>query len=198
MPKIFSDEEKNIHKTRLLSEGMKLIAERGLKDVSVNDLAALIYVSKGYFYTLFESKETFFLECIAWRMEQNLEQMQAAKSRGASMDELYEVFYTALFQTQRSYKRLVVFESAKYIYDQVTPEQWERFRKTVEAHFKTLLRLFGKEPATEAARILSNLTNHLFMIYGAYRSRPDLFADVSEESVRILTDSLLAYIRVLP
>ena len=91
MPKIFTDADREIHKIKLLDKGMDLIAQRGLKDVSVSELAAVIDVSKGYFYTLFASKEQFFFEGLLWRMRQNLNKLETAKKRGAGEEELYDL-----------------------------------------------------------------------------------------------------------
>ena len=71
MPKIFSEEEKESHRKFLLDNGLKIIMEKGYKNVTVDQLVKMIGASKGYFYVLFPSKETFFLDALAWQMEKN-------------------------------------------------------------------------------------------------------------------------------
>ena len=59
MPKIFSDIEKDIQRNTLFEKGLQMIVERGYKNVTVDELVTLIGSSKGYFYRLFEKKNSF-------------------------------------------------------------------------------------------------------------------------------------------
>ena len=98
MPKIFSDIEKDIQRNTLFEKGLQMIVERGYKNVTVDELVTLIGSSKGYFYRLFESKEEFFLQAISWQMTQNLEILTAARSNGASTDELSQLYRELFMQ----------------------------------------------------------------------------------------------------
>ena len=79
MPKIFTEAEKDRHREVLFDKGFRLISEKGYKNVKVDQLVELIEASKGYFYTLFDSKEEYFLGAIAWQMEREYDRLKEAK-----------------------------------------------------------------------------------------------------------------------
>ena len=59
MPKIFSDENKNELRLKLLNKGFKLLKKGGLSAVNIDKLTDETYIAKGTFYNLFENKSEF-------------------------------------------------------------------------------------------------------------------------------------------
>lgn len=59
MPKIFTDENRDEIRCKLLDKGFKMLKQRGLSAVNIDRLTEQTYIAKGTFYNLFESKSEF-------------------------------------------------------------------------------------------------------------------------------------------
>lgn len=79
MPKI-SDMEWSIRKKRIIDTAFELFAELGYSRVSVNDIVRRSDISKGGFYTYFNSKQEIFYEIL----------MEADKRKSAMIPEMEE------------------------------------------------------------------------------------------------------------
>ncbi|MCR4850396.1 MAG: TetR/AcrR family transcriptional regulator, partial [Lachnospiraceae bacterium] len=59
MPKIFTDENRDEIRLKLLNKGFKLLKSGGLSAVNIDKLTEEAYIAKGTFYNLFENKSEF-------------------------------------------------------------------------------------------------------------------------------------------
>jgi AcrR family transcriptional regulator len=64
MPKAFSEREKELIRKRLLEQGYKQFSTYGLKKTNIGELAETAGISKGAFYSFYESKEALFMNVI--------------------------------------------------------------------------------------------------------------------------------------
>jgi AcrR family transcriptional regulator len=64
MPKWFSEQEKELIGQRLLEQGYKQFSTYGLKKTNVEEIAKAAGISKGAFYSFYESKEALFMDVI--------------------------------------------------------------------------------------------------------------------------------------
>jgi len=64
MPKWFSEQEKELIRSRLLEQGEKHFSRFGFKKTSVDEIARAVGISKGAFYRFYESKELLFMDVI--------------------------------------------------------------------------------------------------------------------------------------
>ncbi len=64
MPRAFSTHEKEIISQHLLEQGYRLFSVYGLKKTNVEEIALAAGISKGAFYSFYESKEALFMEVI--------------------------------------------------------------------------------------------------------------------------------------
>jgi AcrR family transcriptional regulator len=77
MPKAFSEHEKEIISQHLLEQGYRLFSVYGLKKTNVDEIAHAAGISKGAFYSFYESKEELFLEVIEQAEKRVREQLLA-------------------------------------------------------------------------------------------------------------------------
>ena len=189
MPKIFSDIEKDTQRNTLFEKGLQMIVERSYKNVTVDDLVNLIGSSKGYFYSLFESKEDFFLQAISWQMTKNLEVLSEAHKDGSSLEELSQL-YKKLFLQASTTNYMDLF----YIYSKVSEEQWKRFRDFEEAHYIKVVKLLGKDPAVCNPKVLSNLSAMIYLSYGMTQYAPYLFEEKNDAVLDILLATMHRYV----
>ena len=59
MPKIFTDENRDEIRKKLLNKGFKMLKKGGLSAVNIDKLTEEAYIAKGTFYNLFENKSEF-------------------------------------------------------------------------------------------------------------------------------------------
>jgi len=64
MTRPFNPNERNIIRQKLMDKGRELFGTLGLKKTSIEDLARAANISKGSFYSFFNSKEELYLEII--------------------------------------------------------------------------------------------------------------------------------------
>lgn len=69
MARAFTEREKEIIRQRLFEKGEELISVYGIRKTGIEDLSKAVGISKGAFYSFFNSKEELFLEVIE-RFEQ--------------------------------------------------------------------------------------------------------------------------------
>ena len=59
MPKIFTEENKDELRIKLLDKGFQMLRKDGLSGVNIDRLTEKTYIAKGTFYNLFENKSEF-------------------------------------------------------------------------------------------------------------------------------------------
>ena len=59
MPKVFTDENRDEIRVKLLDKGFKMLKKGGLNAVNIDKLTGSTFIAKGTFYNLFESKSEF-------------------------------------------------------------------------------------------------------------------------------------------
>ncbi len=91
MPPIFSSEDKEKIKQELLTTGMSVIKEKGIKKTSIDEITKRVGIAKGTFYHFYPSKQRFIMDIITTYGNRQLEKF---KKRIASIDtmELEELF----------------------------------------------------------------------------------------------------------
>lgn len=57
MPKIYSEEKRHKIRERLLSAGLELIRQNGMKKMSIGEITKRVGIAQGTFYNFFDSKE---------------------------------------------------------------------------------------------------------------------------------------------
>ena len=74
MPKGFTARERELIRERLLEQGYGLFSTYGLKKTTVEELAGAAGISKGAFYSFYDSKEALFMDVIEEKAEKRFRQ----------------------------------------------------------------------------------------------------------------------------
>lgn len=188
MPKIFSDEEKQAHKEYLLDNGLRMIMEKGYKQVTVDQLVQMIGASKGYFYVLFPSKEDFFLDALEWQMEKNFDSLAEAVKKGYTPTEISQL-YREIFKNRMHFAN---DEDAAYVQQKISDAQWQRFQEYQERFFTRILKLFGISADQCDPQVISNLSAVMFLLYNSQAKY--LFTDKVQETTDVLLQAFHRYI----
>ena len=128
MPKIFTDENKDEIRLKLLDKGFKLLKKGGLSAVNIDKLTEDSYIAKGTFYNLFENKSEFMYHMMIHERSRAKEKLLSYLNGSGKLtrDSLrdYLKWLTTenpnvfAFLTDAEKKRLVSSWSDKYIEDE--------------------------------------------------------------------------------
>jgi len=95
MGKAFSEEEREQVQEALRRVGLKLLAENGIRNVSIRKLTQEVGIAQGGFYTFYQDKEDFVMDLMCLRVREKTQAMLEKKEttiadpRGFLVDLLY-------------------------------------------------------------------------------------------------------------
>jgi len=127
MPKIFTDENRDEIRKKLLDKGFKMLKKGGLSAVNIDKLTEETYIAKGTFYNLFENKSEFMYHMMIHERNRAKEKLLSYLNDSCKLtkDSLrdYLKWLSAenpnvfAFLTDAEKKRLIASWSDKYIED---------------------------------------------------------------------------------
>lgn len=128
MPKIFTDENRDEIRMKLLNKGFKLLKKGGLSAVNIDTLTEETYIAKGTFYNLFDNKSEFMYHMMIHERNRSKEKLLSylndyGKLTRDSLRDYLKWLSTEnpnvfAFLTDIEKKRLVSSWSDKYIEDE--------------------------------------------------------------------------------
>lgn len=128
MPKIFTDENRDEIRKKLLDKGFKMLKKGGLSAVNIDKLTEETYIAKGTFYNLFENKSEFMYHMMIHERNRAKEKLLSYLNDSCKLtkDSLrdYLKWLSAenpnvfAFLTDAEKKRLIASWSDKYIEDE--------------------------------------------------------------------------------
>ncbi|MBQ8490793.1 MAG: TetR/AcrR family transcriptional regulator, partial [Pseudobutyrivibrio sp.] len=128
MPKVFTDENRNEIRVKLLDKGFKMLKKGGLNAVNIDKLTGSTYIAKGTFYNLFESKSEFMYHMMLHERKRAKDKLFSYLDASGKLtkDSLQDYLKwlsvenpnVFAFLTDAEKKRLLVAWSDKYIKDE--------------------------------------------------------------------------------
>ena len=128
MPKIFTDENRDEIRKKLLDKGFKMLKKGGLSAVNIDKLTEETYIAKGTFYNLFENKSEFMYHMMIHERNRAKEKLlsylnDSGKLTKDSLRDYLEWLSAEnpnvfAFLTDAEKKRLIASWSDKYIEDE--------------------------------------------------------------------------------
>ena len=86
MPKIFSENDKEVLRKKLIEAGIEKLEHSRYKSISVEEVALEVGIAKGTFYNFFPSKEYFFYEIMQYIKEKNRKPLRELNENAAAED----------------------------------------------------------------------------------------------------------------
>ncbi len=155
---------------------MKLFAEKGFQEVSVNDIASLARVGKGTIYTYFSEKEEILEACVSFIFESFVGNVKEALNTGDSLEGFLSIFVERFLVDVHVNSRVLFafhrrvhrdknrYESVVGEYRKIMKEFYDRYRDEINLSFSTTYSLF---------------TSFLMASYLSYESiEPELLKDI--------------------
>ena len=95
MGKAFSDKEREEIKEKLRRAGLKILAQTGIKDISIRDITKQVGIAQGGFYSFYSDKDEFVLDLMTLRVREKTDIMY--ENREKTIEDprgfLIELFY---------------------------------------------------------------------------------------------------------
>lgn len=76
MPKIFSEQERELIRTKLLKAGIRELEIKSYRNIAIDSIAAEVGIAKGTFYNFFPSKEAYFYAIMQFIKERNRDELK--------------------------------------------------------------------------------------------------------------------------
>lgn len=84
MPKIVSEEERKLTQEAIYEKTVRLIKDKGIRTVTIDDIVTAVGIGKGSFYTYYPSKEACLFEVIKRCEKEAFSRMEKMLSSGYS------------------------------------------------------------------------------------------------------------------
>lgn len=82
MPRIFSEQERELIRSKLLNAGLRELEHTAYRNISIDGIVAAVGIAKGTFYNFFDSKEAYFYEIMQLIKERNRDGLKALAGGG--------------------------------------------------------------------------------------------------------------------
>ncbi len=188
MPKIVSEVEREQVRKAIYQNTVALIRHKGIKGVTVDDIAAAVGISKGAFYVYYPSKEAGLYEALKRSEEELFARMEAIMSQELRDKERIEKFLREVFLAPDS----VVFHLSpidlEALLRKLPPEYRARENKKSADYFERSLKLLrvGKNKMEAVALLTDCLglvsTNTMFSEKG------------KQQALDVLIDAISSYL----
>lgn len=161
MPKTVSEEERRLTKEAIYEKTVQLIKEKGIRSVTVDDIATAVGIGKGSFYAYYPSKEACLFEVIK-RFERELfsrieEIMTSAYSDKEKTVSLLKEIYTA----QGSLITSVNQTDVEVLLRKLPPAYREMEEEKAENNFQKALQLLNLDnQRMEAVALLTDCLSY--------------------------------------
>lgn len=109
MPRIFSDDDRELIREKMLKAGIMMLEHKRYKNISVEEIAVEVGVAKGTFYNFFPSKEIYFYEIMQYIKVQNRVKLRALCGN-VSAAEISDCVFDRYMNTKTVYDYFTVEE----------------------------------------------------------------------------------------
>lgn len=169
MPKHFQAEEKEKIYHRLIEEGKKSWERYGIKRTSVEDVCKAVGISKGSFYSFFDSKELYFMEILETSEKQIKESlMDVVLNQGGSAKERFINALNRVFEEARRKPWLIALMGNKgeykYLIRKLPQERVEKHIVGDDEDTEKFMLLLGLDTNNIDTKIISAALRGLFFI----------------------------------
>ena len=184
MPRIFSDDDRELIRKKMLRAGIMMLEHKRYKNISVEETAAEAGVAKGTFYNFFPSKEVYFYEIMQYIKEQNRAPLRALCGN-LTADEISDCIYNRYMNTKTVYDYFTA-EEIKQIVRRLPDGDSENDSIEFAAELCSRIENAGGKPATVVGML------NILGIAASNRSLLD--PAVYGSALRIFSDAAARYI----
>lgn len=199
MPKVaYTEAERQRIKHELVSVGLELMAEQGLRATTVEQIYSRVGISRSFFYSFFPTKEDLIIEAIY------LQQPKILKYTGELMavPELpwREKIKSFLHACCHGDGGIAIFsmEEHQLIFKRMTEESCRVFREKQKKFFSDILKCFGIEAESGDICLFANLCLSAIIVRKAIPDKlPLFFPEAADPMAEFQINAIVDYLESL-
>ena len=195
--KAYSEQERKQVGQDLLSVGLEMLSQRGLKGTKLQDILQAVGLSKPFFYgNYYASLAELVLHIIDYEISLLLETVRDdIAKRDASVEDRINHFLKMMIDSRQHHFFVMTQEEEVLVSKHLTPEELEAFQKGQAAFYGELLSLWHIPEEKCTPKELGNLILSVVLIYNsAARSLPFFFPEELERTARAQATALSRYL----
>jgi len=169
MPKHFMEEERTMIHQRLIEEGKEYWKRYGIRRTNLEDLCKAVGISKGSFYSFFDSKELFFMEILE-NSEKEIKEslMKVMLNQGGSEKQRFIEAFTLAFEEAGRNPWLVNFMANRgeyeYLMCKLPQDVIQKHIEGDDEDVEKLLKFLGVDERNVEIKTISAAIRGLFLL----------------------------------
>lgn len=197
MPKVsYSQKDRAKIKEELIKVTLSLLAEKGMKHTTVENVYGTVGISRTFFYTFFASKEDLIIATLYYQQPKIIAYANLlAQTYASDLPEALRQFLRSCVQGEKKGIAVLSIADQQQLFKKISQSSYELFRQRQFKLFSDLLTIFGVEPNLEIVGIFTNLSLALMVVRKAVPDDlPLLVADTIDKTVEIQIEGIIAYL----
>ena len=188
MPAIFSEKDKGELYDRMIAEGVRLVREKGIRRLRVEDVTRAVGIAKGTFYSFFPSKERFVYAMMTEGRQEAMDRLARLRAEHGRLgrDEM-RTWLCALWRSERNTYRMVTMDDHEWLMAHLEPEASFDPAKDAQVTSAIAGQLEGLAPGCDLL-VFANLQKALAL---TLLNRSYLHAGALEATVDALIEAML-------
>jgi len=161
MPKAFSEHEREIVNAAMLDVGIALIRQKGIRQVTIEDITKGANIAKGSFYSFYGSREELFWDIIKREEKQLVEQIMAVSAEDIDVKAKAKKIFYDLFLGDGCIVYYLPQTDIEYITRKLPPDLIQSDMNSGQDIVKTLLSMCSMDASQESVEILMTMIHTL-------------------------------------
>jgi len=191
-PRALTAEEREIQKKQFLEVSKMLVIERGIRNVSVDDITKACKVAKGTFYNYYDNKESLFLEMV-WQIYSQVLADAEALLKKTSPEDIRQV--TGNFLKNFLYNPQQVFflsnhDGLEHLLANTSGEQMDNFHDREVESFARILQMLGRDTKRVKPTVVHNYTHAMYFM----SISNTIITESIMETIDVMVKGLLNYL----
>lgn len=191
MPKIISEQEKMQIKNAMYVKGIELIRKKGMKRVTVEDIAAAVQIAKGSFYAHYSSKEEFLYRTIKHNEQALLDRILELEASSYNFKDKIIHALHALYLAPDSLALYVQASDLEYLMRKLPDSIHSMEQEKSQNNFQRTMIALGIEDTQCDYSVIANLMDGLHFV----ASNPNSYSERGrEQALNILVEAIADYL----
>lgn len=196
----YSKEEREQVGRDLLTVGLEMLSQRGLKGTTLQDILQAVGISKPFFYrNYYSSLAQLVLHIINYEITLLLREVQEiVRNQDMSLEEMIHHFLDMVTHSRQHHFFVMTQEEEMWVYKYLSPEEFTTYQQGQEQFYEQVLALWHIPQEKCRPKELGNLILSVVLIYNsAARSLPFFFPEELERTAQAQAIALSRYLASL-
>lgn len=200
MPKVaYSEEERQQIRDDLICTALELMVEQGIQHTTVEQIYKKVGISRTFFYSFFSTKEDLVIEALYCQQPKIIAYVnQLISDPNLTWHDAVRKFIYSCCNGAKSGFAVMSLDEQRMLFQRLSEENYDIFRKKQLALFGKILECFGIQPSQERVNLFINLCLTIILIYRSVPERlPFFVAEAAEETTRFQIDAVINHLEKL-